>query len=59
MRGGSGLVLALVLLVLGVLLVSGILQFILKVIGWLLVVAGVVVLAMSLYGAVTRRRPRF
>lgn len=51
---GGGLIAAIFLLVLGVLLISGILNFILWVLGLLCIVAGVIVRLMALFGRKTR-----
>lgn len=51
---GGGLIVAIFLLVLGVLLIFGILDFILWILGALCIVAGVIVGLMSLFGRKTR-----
>lgn len=51
---GGGLIAAIFLLVIGVLLISGILNFILWVLGAVCIVAGVIVGAMALFGRKSR-----
>lgn len=54
MGSAGGLIAAIFLLVLGVLLISGVLNFILWVLGAICIVAGVIVGAMALFGRKNR-----
>jgi len=56
MGKGSNLMLGLILLVVGILLISPIVKALVTVLGWVFIIVGVVMLVMSAFRLVGRRR---